>query len=150
VPAFQSRISRRVPRFSGSCVQSHGVGPAQRGFTSATTLRHTRKTERHDADGALNTKYFHSPTIRASMRPYRNVKLALSALRIRVMIFRCRQVPHSIKYDLMPALWNLRSGPGEIRTHETLSGLPVFKTGAFNRSATGPNFARVKFLLGVF
>ena len=29
-------------------------------------------------------------------------------------------------------------GPGEIRTHETLSGLPVFKTGAFNRSATGP------------
>ena len=33
-------------------------------------------------------------------------------------------------------------GPGEIRTHETLSGLPVFKTGAFNRSATGPCHAR--------
>src|SRR5688572_21419962 len=31
-----------------------------------------------------------------------------------------------------------KSGPGEIRTHETLAGLPVFKTGAFNRSATGP------------
>ena len=27
---------------------------------------------------------------------------------------------------------------GEIRTHETLSGPPVFKTGAFNRSATTP------------
>jgi hypothetical protein len=32
----------------------------------------------------------------------------------------------------------IKIGPGEIRTHETLSGLPVFKTGAFNRSATGP------------
>ena len=29
-------------------------------------------------------------------------------------------------------------GGGEIRTHETLSSLPVFKTGAFNRSATPP------------
>jgi hypothetical protein len=30
------------------------------------------------------------------------------------------------------------SGGGGIRTHETLAGLPVFKTGAFNRSATPP------------
>src|SRR5271156_1865185 len=29
-------------------------------------------------------------------------------------------------------------GEGEIRTHEPLAGLPVFKTGAFNRSATSP------------
>ncbi len=29
-------------------------------------------------------------------------------------------------------------GRGGIRTHEALSGLPVFKTGAFNRSATLP------------
>ncbi len=29
-------------------------------------------------------------------------------------------------------------GAGEIRTHETLSGPPVFKTGAFNHSATTP------------
>ena len=29
-------------------------------------------------------------------------------------------------------------GGGEIRTHETLASLPVFKTGAFNRSATPP------------
>ena len=29
-------------------------------------------------------------------------------------------------------------GGGGIRTHETLSRLPVFKTGAFNRSATLP------------
>ena len=29
-------------------------------------------------------------------------------------------------------------GWGGIRTHETLAGLPVFKTGAFNRSATHP------------
>ena len=31
-----------------------------------------------------------------------------------------------------------RGGWGGIRTHETLSRLPVFKTGAFNRSATPP------------
>src|SRR5882757_9183159 len=30
-------------------------------------------------------------------------------------------------------------GWGGIRTHETLAGLPVFKTGAFNRSATHPS-----------
>jgi hypothetical protein len=30
-------------------------------------------------------------------------------------------------------------GWGGIRTHETLSRLPVFKTGAFNRSATHPS-----------
>ena len=36
--------------------------------------------------------------------------------------------------------WKLvdSGGWGGIRTHETLAGLPVFKTGAFNRSATHP------------
>ena len=29
-------------------------------------------------------------------------------------------------------------GEGEIRTHESREGPPVFKTGAFNRSATSP------------
>ena len=29
-------------------------------------------------------------------------------------------------------------GEGGIRTHEGLAPLPVFKTGAFNRSATSP------------
>jgi hypothetical protein len=29
-------------------------------------------------------------------------------------------------------------GEGEIRTHERREALPVFKTGAFNRSATSP------------
>ena len=32
----------------------------------------------------------------------------------------------------------LRGGEGEIRTPEGLTPLPVFKTGAFNRSATSP------------
>jgi hypothetical protein len=31
-----------------------------------------------------------------------------------------------------------KSGEGEIRTPETLAGLPVFKTGAFGHSATSP------------
>jgi hypothetical protein len=33
-------------------------------------------------------------------------------------------------------------GWGGIRTHETLSRLPVFKTGAFNPSATHPYFLK--------
>ena len=32
----------------------------------------------------------------------------------------------------------LVGGRGEIRTHDTLAGMPVFKTGALNRSATLP------------
>ena len=35
------------------------------------------------------------------------------------------------------------SGGGEIRTHDTLSGMTVFKTVAFNRSATPPNYFSV-------
>ena len=35
-------------------------------------------------------------------------------------------------------LGKLNGGWGGIRTHETVSRLPVFKTGAFNRSATHP------------
>ena len=38
----------------------------------------------------------------------------------------------------------LNGGGGGIRTHETLSGLTVFKTAAFNRSATPP---KIKSLL---
>ena len=33
------------------------------------------------------------------------------------------------------------SGQGGIRTHDTVAGMPVFKTGAFNRSATCPGCA---------
>ena len=33
-------------------------------------------------------------------------------------------------------------GQGGIRTHEGLAPLPVFKTGAFNRSATSPALGR--------
>jgi Zn-dependent protease with chaperone function len=37
-------------------------------------------------------------------------------------------------------------GEGEIRTHEPREGPPVFKTGAINRSATSPYFARLAVL----
>ena len=33
---------------------------------------------------------------------------------------------------------NSLGGEGEIRTHDPREGTPVFKTGAFNRSATSP------------
>ena len=39
----------------------------------------------------------------------------------------------------------LIGGWGGIRTHGTLSGTPVFKTGAFNRSATHPS-SEIKYL----
>lgn len=35
-------------------------------------------------------------------------------------------------------------GEGEIRTHESLSTLPVFKTGAIDHSATSPEDKRTK------
>ncbi len=39
----------------------------------------------------------------------------------------------SLRYVFLGA-----GGWGGIRTHETVTRLPVFKTGAFNRSATHP------------
>ena len=36
-------------------------------------------------------------------------------------------------------------GEGGIRTHEGLAPLPVFKTGAFNRSATSPALANERY-----
>jgi hypothetical protein len=40
-----------------------------------------------------------------------------------------------------PSVASVRSpgGEGGIRTHDPLAGTPVFKTGAFNRSATSPS-----------
>jgi len=38
----------------------------------------------------------------------------------------------------MQASFYFCGGEGEIRTHEPRKGPPVFKTGAFNRSATSP------------
>jgi hypothetical protein len=40
-------------------------------------------------------------------------------------------------------------GGGEIRTHEGLTPSPVFKTGAFNRSATPPTEAALCHLIFV-
>ncbi len=38
-------------------------------------------------------------------------------------------------------LGEVYGGEGGIRTPDTLSGMPVFKTGAINRSATSPRSA---------
>jgi hypothetical protein len=40
--------------------------------------------------------------------------------------------------DVREHLWSLGGGRGGIRTPDTLSGTPVFKTGAINHSATLP------------
>lgn len=36
-------------------------------------------------------------------------------------------------------------GEGGIRTHDTLTGIPVFETGSFNHSDTSPVFIGVVF-----
>ena len=43
----------------------------------------------------------------------------------------------------------LSGGRGGIRTHGTLAGTPVFKTGALNRSATLPDFESTR-LVGAY
>ena len=40
----------------------------------------------------------------------------------------------------------LNGGESEIRTHERVAPLPVFKTGAFNRSAISPFDAYYRFI----
>jgi len=40
-------------------------------------------------------------------------------------------------------------GEGGIRTPDTLSGMPVFKTGAINRSATSPGASDEAILRGI-
>src|SRR5438309_3976315 len=42
---------------------------------------------------------------------------------------------------------DLRGGEGGIRTPDTLSGMPVFKTGAINHSATSPTWASLHYPL---
>ncbi len=50
----------------------------------------------------------------------------------------CRSLTKAPGLSRRPA--NCEAGGwGGIRTHEALAGLPVFKTGAFNRSATHPS-----------
>ena len=41
----------------------------------------------------------------------------------------------------------INGGESEIRTHERVAPLPVFKTGAFNRSAISPFKAYYSFIL---
>ena len=43
-----------------------------------------------------------------------------------------------LKYLIILRKCKENGGEGGIRTHEGLAPLPVFKTGAFNRSATSP------------
>jgi hypothetical protein len=43
-----------------------------------------------------------------------------------------------LMFDMGSSPYSVDGGRGEIRTHGGLSSSPVFKTGAFNRSATLP------------
>ena len=53
-------------------------------------------------------------------------------------------LPNRIFPDLSPIVIGdtnrnpVRGGGGEIRTHDTVSGIPLFESGAFNHSATPP------------
>ena len=50
---------------------------------------------------------------------------------------------HPIKFIFINNLWNFCGGGGGIRTHGRLSPTSVFKTGAFNHSATPPTTMEV-------
>ena len=45
---------------------------------------------------------------------------------------------YHLKYNAINDLWDFYGGGGGIRTHGRLSPTSVFKTGAFNHSATPP------------
>ena len=45
--------------------------------------------------------------------------------------------------ERLPLMFSSRSGQGEIRTHDTVAGMPVFETGAFNHSATCPRASKL-------
>ena len=47
-----------------------------------------------------------------------------------------------IKFQNYSSVLNTDGGEGGIRTHERVAPLLVFKTSAFNRSATSPNFTK--------
>ncbi len=51
---------------------------------------------------------------------------------------RAKNLPFRPLFKSLDMLSKNVGGWGGIRTHETFSRLPVFKTGAFNRSATHP------------
>ena len=48
------------------------------------------------------------------------------------------KVPGGPRFSAAGATGHEFGGEGEIRTHGSCEGTPVFKTGAFNRSATSP------------
>jgi hypothetical protein len=52
---------------------------------------------------------------------------------------RRHDLTDAFKVDHRPAVVG---GEGEIRTRDRIAPMPVFKTGAFNRSATSPNSRR--------
>ena len=52
------------------------------------------------------------------------------------------RVSGDITYEKRTDVGQVADGVGS-RTHEGLSPLPVFKTGAFNRSATHPDLSRL-------
>ena len=47
-------------------------------------------------------------------------------------------------YQIILEILRLNGGGGGIRTHERLAPLPIFKTGAFNRSATPPGLQMIR------
>ena len=59
----------------------------------------------------------------------------------RRMVIERARVEEAFEIDLLTCI--LANGGGGIRTLETLTGLPVFKTGTFNHSATPPVSASI-------
>jgi hypothetical protein len=64
----------------------------------------------------------------------------------RLSTAQSRRTPNRVQgTEIMANFENMIGGRGGIRTHGTLAGTPVFKTGALNHSATLPNFIRLAY-----
>ena len=113
--------ARRHLRFRQHGLRSGGGGKAGRRLRPSRRLAEVRALPRRDARARLD----------AGLRG-----------RARRSCARAREQRHGSRGGGRARVFGLGmtaiGGWGGIRTHETLAGLPVFKTGAFNRSATHP------------
>lgn len=72
------------------------------------------------------------------------IKVELTFFVVMEVLFECAKITNkkaTIKREITPykrSAWDKDGGGSGIRTHDTVSRMPVFKTGTFNHSAIPP------------
>ena len=126
----ESPLIRRKPRFSG-------VGKAGAAFgNSGDVNQSSQRRASLLRTAAVPRRYMkHSSAAhssRGSQLPAQHLRNANTRDRL-----------NDVRGPRVKRLSSVGSGGGEIRTRETLACLPVFKTGAFNHSATPPGIGPI-------